>query len=130
LRSATIVVVATCAAICFSVVDIPSLGGGERAAVADGIEPLALTPATPNKPVSFRDRLIAGLRARLDSEIAFVDAVVAAVADGDLPQPLVDQTYFWARQRSTRSRDTRLYRPIIYFQIAMRARAERLGVEL
>jgi hypothetical protein len=98
--------------------------------IADEVVRLALVPATPDKPMSFRDMMIVGLRARLESEIAFVDAVVLAVEEGRLPRQLVDQTYFWARQRSARSRDARLYRPITYFQIAMRLRAQKLGVQL
>jgi len=42
----------------------------------------------------------------------------------------VDQTFFWARQRATISRNGRPQRPIIYFQFAMAMRAERLGIQL
>ena len=90
-----------------------------------------LTPAAPRKPISFRDRLVTGLKARLKSEIAFVDNVVTRVNAGQLPRRLVDETFFWARQRTLNPRrNGRQRRPIIYFQPAMAARAARLGVTL
>lgn len=114
-----------------TIVAVPLAGDRRRdSAIADEVERIVLVPATPNKPMTFRDMMIVGLRARLESEIAFVDGVVLAVEEGRLPRQLVDQTYFWARQRSARSRDARLYRPITYFQIAMRLRAEKFGVDL
>lgn len=101
-------------------------------APADEVKKIGITPATPNQPVSFHDRLVVGLEARLKSEIKFVDAVVLEVQAGHLPQDQVDQTFFWARQRAAAAvaRDHRNYRPITYFQPAMRARANLLHVTL
>jgi hypothetical protein len=99
-------------------------------AMADEVAKLDLTPAKPNQPISLRDRLIAGLQARLKSEVNFVDAVVKEVHLGHIPQDQVDQTFFWARQRATWSRDGVAHRPIVYFQPAMRARATLLHVTL
>jgi hypothetical protein len=98
--------------------------------MADEVAKLDLTPAKPDQPISFRDRLITGLQARLKSEVDFVDAVVHEVQVGHIPQEQVDQTFFWARQRATWARDGRPHRPIIYFQPAMRTRASLLHVTL
>ena len=93
--------------------------------------PPPLEQAVPGRPISLRDRLITGLKARLKSEVAFVDKIVARVNAGKLPQRLVDETFFWARDRALLSRRyPRLRRPIIYFQPAMIARAARLGITL
>jgi hypothetical protein len=89
-----------------------------------------LTPAKPHRPVNLRDRLVVGLDARLRSEIAFVDVVAARVRTGQLPQRIVDETFFWARERAAIIRNGRTRRPIIYFQPVMAARAERLKVDL
>jgi hypothetical protein len=59
-----------------------------------------------------------------------VDAVVAEVKAGKLPQRIVDQTFFWARDRASIARNGSQRRPIIFFQPAMRARAKRLRIEL
>lgn len=99
-------------------------------AMAAEVEKVDVTPAKPNRPITLRDRLIIGLEARLKTEVAFVDAVVAAVQAGHLPQRLVDETFFWARQRAAIVRNGRTNRPIIYFMPAMRARANLLHVLL
>ncbi len=99
-------------------------------AMAAEVEKIEVAPAKPNRPITLRDRLVIGLEARLKSEVAFVDAVVVEVQAGHLPQRLVDQTFFWARQRAALVRNGRSIRPIIYFQPAMRARANRLNVSL
>jgi hypothetical protein len=93
-------------------------------------EQVVLTPAKPLRPVSFRDRLVVGLRARRPSEIAFVEAVVQRVHAGQLPQRIVDQTFFWARERAAVVRHGRSRRPIIYFRPAMIALAKRLKIDL
>ena len=98
---------------------------------ASELKPLVLQPATPGKPISLHDRLITGLKARLNNELRFVDKVVYLVDTGKLPESLVDQTFFWARQKTLAKyrRSTRHHRPIIYFQPAMVARAARIGVK-
>ena len=102
----------------------------QRATAADEVQKVGVEAAKPNRPITLRDRLVVGLQARLKSEIAFVDAVVAEVQAGHIPQQQVDQTFFWARQRAALARDGRTNRPIIYFVPAMRARAKLLHVSL
>jgi hypothetical protein len=94
------------------------------------VERIALTPAKSHRPISLRDRLVVGLQARLKTEVAFVEVVAAKVRTGDLPQRVVDETFFWARARAATRRNGRTRRPIIYFQPAMAARAKKLRVEL
>jgi hypothetical protein len=100
------------------------------AANEEEVATVMVTPARPHQPVSLRDRLIVGLQARLKSEVAFVDNVAFRVRVGQIPQRVVDQTFFWARDRASAFRSGKTRRPIIYFQPAMTARAKRLGVTL
>jgi hypothetical protein len=100
-----------------------------RGATSDQVGIVTVTPAKPNRPNTFRDRLVVGLKARLKSELAFIDRVVMAVNTGRIPARLVDQTYFWARNRAS-ANWYRSRRPIIYFQPAMKARAKKLRVVL
>jgi hypothetical protein len=94
------------------------------------VEVPELSAAGPSRPISFRDRLLTGLDARLKSEVAFVDQVVALVNTGQLPQRLVDETFFWARGRSRHPKLAgRTRRAIIYFQPALIARAARINVQ-
>ena len=102
----------------------------DRATAATEIERVAVSPGRAQQAVSLRDRLVVGLQARLKSEVAFVELVALRVRTGQLPQRLVDETFFWARQRATDGRRGRARRPIIYFQPAMTARAKRLRVAL
>jgi hypothetical protein len=102
----------------------------QRAMAADEVQKVDVTPAKPNRPISLRDRLVVGLQARLKTEVAFVDAVVTEVQAGHIPQQQVDETFFWARQRAALARDGRPHRPIIYFEPAMRIRANLLHVSL
>jgi len=97
-------------------------------AEASEVETGILAEATPGRTISLRDRLITGLQARLKSELAFIDTVVAAVQGGALPQRLVDETFFWARERARMPRRLgRQRRPIIYFRPALIARINRIG---
>jgi hypothetical protein len=104
--------------------------GGALAAQDNSVERVALAPAKIQRPISLRDRLVVGLQARLKTEVAFVELVALRVRTGDLPQRIVDETFFWARARGRTLRNGRTRRPIIYFQPAMTARAKKLGVEL
>jgi hypothetical protein len=88
----------------------------------------SVTPGSSHRKVNFRDRLVVGLEARRPSEIEFIDEVAARVRLGQIPERLVNQTFFWSRDRVNRiGRDQR---PIIYFQPVMTAQARRLGVRL
>jgi hypothetical protein len=100
------------------------------ASAANEVERVDVAPAKPQRPVSLRDRLVVGLQARLKSEVAFVENVALRVRLGLLPQRVVDETFFWARERASVVRSGRTRRPIIYFQPAMVARARKLRVEL
>ena len=104
--------------------------GVSQAVVADSTDNIVVTPAKPGRSVEYRDRLVVGLHARLKSETAFIDAIVAKVEAGKLPRTLVDQTFFWARERAGTKSNGRSSRPIIYFKPAMIARAKRLGLAL
>jgi hypothetical protein len=91
---------------------------------------VTLAPGKVQRPISLRDRLVVGLQARLKTEVAFVELVALRVRTGELPQRIVDETFFWSRARARTLRNGRIRRPIIYFQPAMTARAKKLGVEL
>jgi hypothetical protein len=104
--------------------------GGTSRTFADDAAKVILTPATPDKPLTVRDRLIAGLQARLQSEVTFIDHALAAVQAGQLPQQMVDETFFWARQKAADPSHGRPRRPIIYFEPALIARANALHVTL
>jgi hypothetical protein len=91
---------------------------------------VVVAPGRAQQVVNLRDRLVVGLQARLKSEVSFVESVVAKVRTGKLPQRVVDETFFWARDRASISRNGSSRRPIIFFQPAMTARAKRLRVEL
>jgi hypothetical protein len=102
----------------------------ERASAAAEVQPISVTPVRPHQTVSLRDRLVVGLKARLKSEVDFVELIALRVQTGHLPQRLVDETFFWARQRASVRRPGRSRRPILFFQPAMKLRAQRLGIEL
>jgi hypothetical protein len=121
-RRASIILLLAASTLTFAVV--------VRHAQAAETQRVIISPGRAQQVVSLRDRLVVGLQARLDSEIAFVELVVLQVRLGKLPQRIVDQTFFWARDRASISRNGNSRRPIIFFQPAMRARAERLRVAL
>lgn len=103
----------------------------DQLALAANVPTSPLQQGRPSQKITLRERLIAGLKARLPSEVDFVDEVVDEVNAGHLPQRLVDETFFWARGRANlRQVWNRQRRPIIYFQPAMIARADRLGIDL
>ena len=102
----------------------------DQSASAAELAPLSIRQATADKPLTLRDRLIVGLQARLKSEVQFIDFVVMLVHQGDVPQRLVDETFFWARQRAARPLHGRPRRPIRYFQPGMTARLRRLGIDV
>jgi hypothetical protein len=102
----------------------------DQASAAAETQRVAVSAGRPQQAVSLRDRLVVGLQARLKPEVEFVERVALRVQTGHLPQRLVDSTFFWARQRASVNHRGRERRPIIFFEPAMRARAERLDVEL
>jgi hypothetical protein len=106
------------------------VGETVRTPAALGVDAIVIKPANGITPISLRDRLIAGLQARLKSEIAFCEKVALEVELGHLPLRMVDETFLWARQRAAPPRNGLQYRPIIYFQPGIRARAARIKVAL
>jgi len=106
------------------------VGFALRSPAANPLEKMNLQPANGITPISLRDRLVVGLQARLPSEVAFCELVALKVQTGKLPVLIVDQTFFWARDRA----NVQLYgptdRPIIYFRPAMKLRAQRLHINL
>jgi len=91
---------------------------------------VSVRPAESAQRATLRERLIFGLLAKIPSEIEFIDLVVLKVHEGKLPERLVNQTFFWARERAAPSENGSPQRPIIYFKPAMTARAKRIGVAL
>jgi sulfite exporter TauE/SafE len=71
-----------------------------------------VSPAKVDQPITLRDRLVVGLQL------------------GHLPQGIVDETFFWARQRASAPRNGLKYRPIVFFQPGLKARAARIHVAL
>jgi len=72
---------------------------------------------------SLEERLKAGLKVQAPADVAFCDRVIEAVRAGKLPAQVVDSTYLWAVRRGKKY-------PFPAFQVAIRAKAERLGVSL
>ena len=105
-------------------------GASPQQLAADEVDPLVVTPAKPDQPITLRDRLVVGLQARLKSEVDFCDNVADKVNTGKIPQRLVDETFFWARERAASIRNGHKYRPIVYFQPGLRARADKLHLSL
>jgi hypothetical protein len=97
---------------------------------ATEVERVAVLPGKAERVVTLRDRLVVGLQARLKPEVSFVEKVALRVRTGQLPERLVNETFFWARQRATSRRGGSVRRPIHFFQPAMTARAKRLNVAL
>jgi hypothetical protein len=75
------------------------------------------------KGFTFKQQLEKGLKARRPSDFTFIDTVIAKINSGELPQRTVNETFDYALKQSKQY-------PFIYFQFAMRKRAEKLGVSL
>lgn len=101
-----------------------------RTSAAPELAPIHLKPANGVQPISLVDRLIVGLQARLVTEVAFCELVALKVQTGQLPLRMVNETFFWARQRAVLFQSGVNNRPIVYFQPAMKLRAARLNLVL
>jgi hypothetical protein len=66
----------------------------DRASAATEVPTITIAPSRPQRSVSLRDRLVVGLQARLKSELEFVELVALRVETAQLPQRLVDETFF------------------------------------
>lgn len=106
------------------------MGTVVRTSAAPELAPIHLKPANGVQPISLVDRLIVGLQARLVTEVAFCELVALKVETGKLPLRMVNETFFWARQRAALFQSGVNNRPIVYFQPAMRLRAQRLNIAL
>lgn len=104
-------------------------------AIGDGAIPLlgqsqGGAAVKQGRQISLKEQLTFGLRARTKSESAFIDLVVAKVDSGELPRPLVDSTFLWARDRAARRRDSVSVRPMVYFRPGLLARAKKLKIDI
>lgn len=72
---------------------------------------------------TYQKQLETGLKARRPSDFMFIATIIAKIEAGELPQRLVNETFDYARGKSS-------HYPFIYFQFAIRKRAEKLGVTL
>jgi len=99
-------------------------------AANDELATIDVKVAGAGQQVTLRDRLVVGLQARLKTEVNFCNSVAVQVQLGHLPQRLVDETFFWARERAAPPRNGLQYRPIVFFQPAMKLRAQKAGVAL
>ena len=73
--------------------------------------------------VELRIQLMNGLRIFLPEQEAFLNQVLTAVDNGQLPRAMVNMVYVWALRRNRKV-------PFPYFEVAMRALAERRGVTI
>ena len=87
-------------------------------------------PQAGRRQASLEERLIFGLQARSPSDLRFVEAVVDTVNRRELPQQLVDRTFFWARNRTPQSAGHFVRRPFIYFRPALEIQASRLRIAI
>ncbi len=73
--------------------------------------------------LTYKQELEKGLKARRPTDFTFISSVVTKVENGQLPQQVVNETFDYARRQSNQY-------PFIYFQFAIRKRAQKLGVAL
>lgn len=99
-------------------------------AIASGFMNIARLAAAPpalgvglSPSLTFKGQLEKGLKARRPSDFAFITTVIAKIDAGEISQKMVNETFDFARQKST-------HYPFIYFQFALRKRAEKVGVAL
>ncbi|MEX0793662.1 MAG: hypothetical protein WD045_11030 [Pirellulaceae bacterium] len=91
---------------------------------ADAVEPVSFDGTTAQGQVAnLKDTLEKGLKCRLEREFRFVDRVVIAVDEGDLPVKMVLEMFSYARRKNQ-------HRPFVYFERGMIIRAAELGIKL
>jgi hypothetical protein len=73
--------------------------------------------------VELRIQLQNGLRVFLPEQQEFLDRVLLAVDNGQIPRAMVNMVYVWSQRRNKKV-------PFPYFEFAMRTLAERRGVTL
>ncbi len=82
-----------------------------------------LAESNPGQVVSLEDQLLNGLRVVTVEQRAYVHQIVALVNQGKLPRAMVNVVYVWSLKRNP-------HVPFPYFQIALRAMAERRGIAI
>jgi len=73
--------------------------------------------------LTYKQELEKGLKARRPTDFKFISSVVTKIENGQIPQTVVNETFDYARRQSNQY-------PFIYFQFAIRKRAQKLGVAL
>lgn len=71
--------------------------------------------------VRLEDQLLNGLRVVTPEQRQYVLQIVTLVEQGKLPRAMVNAVYTWALKRNS-------HVPLPYFQVALRALAERRGI--
>lgn len=84
--------------------------------------PALLSPLQAAETADLKTRLEKDLEARLPSEFAFINLVLARVEQDVLPRSLVNKAYLWARRKPRFKMQ--------YFERAMRVLAKREGIDL
>lgn len=77
--------------------------------------------SNPGDVVRLESQLINGLRVVTSEQRQYVSQIVALVNQGKLPRAMVNVIYQWSLQRNPSV-------PFPYFQIALRALAQRRGI--
>ncbi len=77
----------------------------------------------PGEVVRLEDQLINGLHVVTSDQRAYVLQIVALVEQGRLPRAMVNVVYTWAIKRNPRV-------PLPYFQYALKALADRRGINV
>jgi hypothetical protein len=76
---------------------------------------------TAGQVVRLEDQLLNGLRVVNPEQRQYVLQIVALVDQGKLPRAMVNAVYVWALKRNP-------HVPLPYFQVALRALADRRGI--
>ncbi len=75
--------------------------------------------------VTLRDQLASVLKARRPEEFRFLDTVIEMVDANQLPRDLVVSTFLWVRKNKSKTKA-----PFVYFERALRIRAEKAGIRI
>ncbi len=81
--------------------------------------------ATRLRFLDYEIRLNAILKTRRDEEKKFISDVLTMVREGNLPEPLVEQSYKWVLNKRPGTKY-----PFVYFEQVLRLRAEQAGLEI
>ncbi len=73
--------------------------------------------------VQLEDQLVKGLRLTTADQKQYIQGVLLAVQNGQIPRAMVNVVFVWSRERNPKF-------PFPYFRIALRTLAARRGVTL